>query len=338
MKVLLFGANNAPLMKAMAEGMLALGHSVAYRNNNVYREGDYEPCDAAALFSLHGPGQALLRDYKRQGTPVVVVDYGFVRRGTPHEGRNNPSKYYFSVGLNGLNGHADFRNHLMPGDRWKALGAELNPWKADGKYILVCGQKTADVAIGNIIPRVWAQKIISEIQQITTRPVLFRPHPMDPSQKRPIGVPHSEHHTIEEALKDAFALVAYNSNSLVDALIAGVPAFALGPGSMVSAVANTDLAQLEDPYRPDRMQFFHDLAYCQWTINEMKTGAPWVHLFAGTPQGSESATEESYESARVQVSAQSPKDNTSDGASRARIAKARPHNRVEREHALSTGE
>lgn len=278
MKVLLFGTHNAPLLKAMAEGIESLGHSVQYRNGQVYREGDYEACDAAAVFSLHGPGQALLRDYKQHGTPVVVVDYGFICRGTPADGRNQPGKFYFSLARNGLNGLSDPLSSPMPADRWQALGIELKPWKTDGKYILVCGQKTADIAIGNILPRVWALNTIRQIQEITKRPVVFRPHPMDPSQKRQIGVPHDEHHTLVEALRDAYCCVAYNSNSLVESIIAGVPAFALGPGSMVETVASRDLNQLHDPIRPDRAQWAADIAYRQYTINEMKEGVGWDYI------------------------------------------------------------
>lgn len=291
MHVIVFGAHNAPLLDAMAQGGQALGHRVSARNAGAYQSQEYEPCDAAAVFSLHGPGQAILTDYRQRGTPLVVVDYGYVRRGTPHEGRTHPGKFYYSVGLNGLNGHADFKNHLMPGDRWQALGVELKPWKTDGKYIVVCGQKNQDIAIGNQIPRVWAQRTIRAIQAITTRPVIFRPHPLDPAQKRPIGVPHSEHSTLAEALSEAWACVAYNSNSLVEALIQGVPAFALGPGSMVDGVCNTDLSQLADPVRPDRQQWAHSLAYAQWTINEMREGLPWTHLFAGTQPVPASALE-----------------------------------------------
>ena len=292
MKVLLYGTNNAPLLNAMAEGITALGHTVQHRNGQVYREGEEnEPCDAGALFSLHGTGAGVLRDFKKNGIPLVVVDYGYVRRGTPHEGRSHPGKYYFSVGLNGLNGHADFKNHLMPGDRWEALGVPLKPWKTDGKYIILCGQKTHDAAIGNIVPRVWAQQVIKQIQEITNRPVIFRPHPMDPSQKRQIGVPHDEHHSLEEALRDAYCVVSYNSNSLVESIVNGVPAFALGPGSMVEGVCNKDLSQIENPQRLDRQQWAYNLSYTQWSIDEMRQGLPWAHLFEGTPSVSEPALE-----------------------------------------------
>jgi hypothetical protein len=84
---------------------------------------------------------------------------------------------------------------------------------------------------------------------------------------------------IEEDLKGAHAIVTFNSNAAVDAVIAGIPAFAMDQGSMAWDVTEHDLARIEQPIRPDRDQWAAELAYTQWTQDEMARGWAWHHLF-----------------------------------------------------------
>lgn len=277
MVVMLYGIHQGALVVAMEQGLTSLRHRVILRAQSVYKEGCYEPCDVGICFGLHWPGNIILQEYKQHGTPLIIVDYGYVKRGTLMYSKVDEEKYY-SFSLNGLNGRSDPMPSPMPPDRWDTLKTPLQPWKTDGKYILVCGQKNHDVAIGNLNPIVWAKQTIARIQSLTTRAVIFRPHPEDPAQKRPIGVPHSEHKTIQEALVDTYAVVAYNSNALVDATIAGVPTFCLGEGSMVQGVTNTDLSLIDTPERPEREQWAYDLAWRQYTINEIREALPWKYI------------------------------------------------------------
>jgi hypothetical protein len=39
------------------------------------------------------------------------------------------------------------------------------------------------------------------------------------------------------------------------------------------------LVKIESPEMPDRDQWLSDLAYCQWTPAEMRSGVVWKHLF-----------------------------------------------------------
>ncbi|WP_158255256.1 hypothetical protein [Rhodoblastus acidophilus] len=38
------------------------------------------------------------------------------------------------------------------------------------------------------------------------------------------------------------------------------------------------LADLADPWRGDRSQWIANLAYCQWTVDEIGAGHCWRHL------------------------------------------------------------
>ena len=59
-------------------------------------------------------------------------------------------------------------------------------------------------------------------------------------------------------------------------MINGIPVVAMDPGSMAWGVARHDVTM--DFYMPDRRQWLYDLAYKQWTIEEVENGNAWEHL------------------------------------------------------------
>jgi hypothetical protein len=83
-----------------------------------------------------------------------------------------------------------------------------------------------------------------------------------------------------EALNGAHALVTYTSNTAVDALCAGYPAFCTGPNP-ANLFGNIDLAQIERPRVPSvetRRQWAATLAANQWTLPEIAAGLAWQKL------------------------------------------------------------
>jgi hypothetical protein len=331
MHVLLYGTYNATLSTAVAEGIHSLGHKVTFRNQNVYRAGEVEPGDVAVIMGLHGGGWYILQDQRKRGAPVLVIDYGYVKRGTAMGGSNISLDRYYSISLNGLNGRSDPLPSPMPSDRWDSLGLPLQPWRGQEKFVLVCGQKTNDAAIGDLNPRLWAAQTIEQVQMYTRKTVMFRPHPEDPSQRRPIGVPHSTHETFIEALADVHAVVAYNSNALVEATIAGVPTFALGEGSMVQGVTNTELRDLDKPLAFAREQWAYDLAWRQYTVEEFRSGLPWLYAI-------DRNVETVSEMCRV-LEREEPREDAThhDQRRRTRSARPRPSSDDPGEHPLSLG-
>lgn len=322
MRVLLYAAHEFPPMAFFAEGIRACGDRVIWRNPTGYGPGNYEACDVAVIFGLQGGTDAILRDQRARGTPVVVVDMGYVKRGNTIAARQQPHAVYWSVGLNGLNGHADSLTGPMPGDRWRALGVSLQSWRTEGTHVLVCGQRPFDAAIPRIDPSVWARETVTLLQSLTQRPIVFRPHPEDAGHRRIPHVTYSVHPHLVDDLRNCHAVVAYNSNSLVEAVIAGIPAFALGEGSMVEAVSEHILDQIEQPSFPDRQQWAHDLAYRQYTWPEFASGLAWRNLlYRGAESVSEIAQE--HESIRLHVEVERTEDLPHHAPRRGRPPKAR---------------
>lgn len=225
----------------------------------------YRPCDVAVVFGVakHAvPASrhrgSIIELHEKLSKPVIVIDSGYVKRDK-----------YFMVGLNGLNGRADFKNQSCPSDRWESLGVELRPWREDGGYVLVCGQIPWDASVQDTNHQAWCHDTINRLGQTTTKEIKFRPHP----KFAPVPLP-----PLDDELSGAHAVVTYSSNSAVDAALAGVPVFADDIGSMAWPIANKSFAWIDAPVKPDRQQWANNLAYTQWTRQEMQEGTPWQHL------------------------------------------------------------
>lgn len=249
---------------------------------------NYEPSDVAVVFGVRKKAVAVsqfrgevIRQQQESGRQVVVLETGYINRG---DGEGN----HFAAGFDHINGWADFRNADMPKDRWERLGVELKPWTfhRDG-YVLLCGQVPWDAQVDSIDYLKWLEETVEQIRVRTDRRIVFRPHPKCPTAAyRKLG-----HVTVSEPgrpfaadLRNAYVTVAYNSNALVESVIAGVPAIALGSGSMAEDVTSRTLSDLEAPLTPDRHAWAWSLAYSQWLPAEMRAGETWRHLFRDSPR------------------------------------------------------
>lgn len=214
------------------------------------------------------PRGEIFRQQRQNNKDVIVLETGYVNRG---DGEN----HHYAAGFNGLNGRADFRNKGMPDDRAKRLAVELRPWR-NGSNVILCGQVPWDASVDHTNHFQWLQETAAELRKRSGRLVIFRPHPLAKLAPLP-GIEYSTA-PFRNDLVDAHCVVTFNSNSGVEALMAGVPVFAFDEGSMVWNVCNRSLDALANPVRPAREQWLADLAYAQWTIAELRNGDAWRHL------------------------------------------------------------
>jgi hypothetical protein len=94
---------------------------------------------------------------------------------------------------------------------------------------------------------------------------------------RPVHVRDKESKTpLDRELIDlrAHALVTHGSIAAVEAAILGFPVF-VDLSSAAALVGCTDLAQIENPVRPPREKWLHNLAYSQFTEKELCDGTLW---------------------------------------------------------------
>lgn len=144
-------------------------------------------------------------------------------------------------------------------DRWLDLGIEMKPWREDGRWILVCPPSSPAVeALFGVDG--WLAKTLDVLGQHTDRPIKVRRK--------------GDAETLSDALADAHAVVAFQSNVAVEAALAGVPVF-VDPVSAAAPVGRSDLTMIETPWRPDREAWAWSLAWGQFTVPEMSSGLAW---------------------------------------------------------------
>ena len=188
---------------------------------------------------------------------------------------------WFSLGWNGLNGRAT--PLPMPqddGERFqrhhKAL---MQPWRPEGsgEYVLLVGQVPGDMSLAGKDLTHWYSNAALTARVRYDLPVMFREHPvaMERGVRRNPNYTHPFEGTLDEALAGAAACVTFNSNTAVDAILAGVPTTVDNRGSMAWDVAGH---RLGDSIRPDRAAWASNLAWRQWKLDEIARGIPFVNM------------------------------------------------------------
>lgn len=237
----------------------------------------YEPSEVAVVFGVYKSkikaswkrGEIIERQ-RDKNLDVIVLETGYINRG---DGKN----HHYAAGWNALNGRADFKKAGVDGERWKMLDVPLRPY-SPGECVILCGQVPWDASVDHVNFGKWAKTTASQIKKLTNRRCIFRPHPMaGDSVPVPYGWEKSTR-PIEEDFAIAHCVVTFNSNSAVEAAVWCKPVWAFDEGSMAWEICNKSLLNLEDPEYLRRETWANELAYCQWTLEEMAQGLAWKHL------------------------------------------------------------
>jgi hypothetical protein len=266
---------------AFAEGVIESGDSVCIISD-IDEIGLLVGCDVTVqccIYNKHGqsPEQRFRRAVETLAKRRIVIDGGCIC------GLFEGSVVYLSVGINGIKREAQYFNAKSPPDRWNQLGLQLQPWRCDGRHILLLGQtqhgygtQHLSVAINN-----WFEKIVRQLRGMTDRPIVFRPHPNEktvPSVKGSDLVVRKRGRKLKEDLEGAWCCVAKTTNAVVEAVVRGIPVLTDDPMCMGYPVASHNFADVENPLITERAQWAYDLAYTQWNIEELRKGLPWRHL------------------------------------------------------------
>lgn len=210
----------------------------------------YVPADLVVFWGIRK--QTTIAQAKKDGCEICILERGYV----------GDRFKWTSVSFGGnLNGRANFRGPFSDGSRWKKHFAHLmQPWRKQDGYALIMGQTPGDMSVRGVdLDRFYADaKSEFEARGFKTK---FRPHP-NVSQPDPM----------EEDFAGAACAVTWNSNSGVDAVLAGIPIVAMDAGSMVREIAGHELKM---PPVPDRTPWAHKIAWCQWSMQEMASGYCW---------------------------------------------------------------
>jgi hypothetical protein len=172
-------------------------------------------------------------------------------------------------------------------NRWNTikrnLSIDLQPWKTDGRHILICLQRNGGWSMGKLDVVTWCNNVIKTLSRKTDREIVVRAHPGDRRAKDYLKLIHpnvkiSNNPNIIDDLKNAWATVTYNSSPGVASAIEGVSVFVTDPTPQKSQaydVANFDLSAIENPLRPERQQWIEKISMSHFNFDELKQGIAW---------------------------------------------------------------
>ena len=232
------------------------------------------------LIAYGWSNQPAFEAYRRAGGNFVCIDLGFWHRkpaGRQLEGHHK-------VSVNGRH-PVDMIGRGFPSSRFEALRIAVAPWTCEGEHILVARTSARAAIELGLDPQAWEREVIERLRPYTDRPIIYRPKPT-PTWRDPPPIEGAGFSAPDEklgvVLKRSWAVVTRHSNVAIDGLVMGVPCYAeAGVAREVSMKSPMDI---ERPRRDvDRNAFFADLAWCQWTPAEMRSGACWDFLKAHIP-------------------------------------------------------
>lgn len=259
--------------QAFIAGLSAAGYTVRGGEPGAEVAAD----DALLIWNRYSHWEQLATQFERRGGRVLVTENGYLgaQGSTPKfdvaPGAVRPEHYY------ALAWHQHNGAGVWPRDdgrRWQALGVALQPWRTDGKHILVCPQRGIGAKTYAQRPE-WPQDVCRRLHALTRRPVRVRPHPgLGP------GAP-----TLAEDLRNCWAVVTWASGAGIHALIAGVPVYVEAPAWILADAAERDLTTIDAPACRERRPAFERLACAQWTVAEIESGEAFKTLLAGGAAG-----------------------------------------------------
>jgi hypothetical protein len=266
-----YGAlNSAPVFASIRAGFDRLGIKHSSMDSSA---------DVAVIWSMlwHGrmrPNQQIWELYRSTGRKVIVAEVGMLKRGLT-----------WKLGVNGTGINADYGQDLIA-NRASTLGLTTQPWTNSGYNIVIACQRSDSEQWAGQPPAIaWLTETAKIIRQYSDKPIVIRPHPRQRIANIPGCVIESPHPILgtydsfdyNKCLNTAWAVVNHNSGPGPQAILNGVPAF-VGSSSLAAPVGNLDLANIENPSRPDRTEWIEQLAHTEWTIPEIESGLPLERL------------------------------------------------------------
>lgn len=231
------------------------------------------PDHEVAIF--YGLSQGLRRvfdQFQRQGRKAIYVDLGYW-------GRRKRTRYdgYHKMALNSRHPTAYFQNYAHPAARFGRFGVHMEEWRKAGRHILLVGMSAKAAAAEGFQANQWERDTIARLREFTDRPILYRPKPNWREAKPLPGSEYGIAQTLEESFRNCHAVVTHHSNVAVDALVAGIPCIC--PHGVASVISGHNLSEIESPpTMPGRLQWAADVAWTQWSIEEMTDGLAYRYL------------------------------------------------------------
>lgn len=192
--------------------------------------------------------------------------------------------------------------HNSKSARWESLSKlynlKIKDWNRLGIYITIGLQKFSDSSLNSLYPAdadkpfpyylKWLKETINEIQKLTDRPIVIRPHPLNnETQIERIKKEFPEHLVSRDNKywEKSHCVVTYNSLFALDCLYNGIPVISLHDSSLHRFFSKDHIESLNTrPVNLNRELIFEKLSYCQWREDELREGIPIPKLLECMPK------------------------------------------------------
>jgi len=208
----------------------------------------------------------------KAGVPYIYFDKPYNREKNWWKisyGGHQPTKY-----LGKLN---------SPSDRREAEGWCFKGWRPKTKkgHVLIAGSSLKYHMFHHLEhPTPYWQDVVDRLAKITDRKVLYRPKKSWHHAEKLPGSDFSTEYNILDDLRGAHAMVTYGSNAVMEAITAGIPAICLGD-AVTAGISSRTLEDVISPKEASAEEvnaILNDLAYCQWSTDEINDGKFWSTL------------------------------------------------------------
>lgn len=266
-----YGAlNSPPVFNAMEQGIKNQGHEIVTENE-----------DVSVIWSVlwHGRMKANKLIYEKclqENRPILIIEVGNLKRGDT-----------WRVSLSNINNLGIFGNQTnLDYSRPEKLSIELKPIPPirRGEILVACQHQESLQWQGMPLMKDWLETTIKKIKQHTNRRIRARYHPRSvfPFKMSDIII---ERPTKIQGTYDDFdifynyhCVINHNSGPAVQACINGIPI--LCDSSSLASPMSIKWEELENPYVPDREEWFVKLCHTEWTVDEISQGVPISRIFS----------------------------------------------------------
>ena len=251
---------------------------------------EYEKCDIAVIFGSWkkyaqketAPHHQLKNDITiNHRGKLLVIETPLLNRTITKDHK------YYRVGLNHfMRGLADFKNYKSNSDRFDDLNIKVKPWRDKGEHVLLIGQNMSDASLSGLNMAWWIENTIKMLLKNTDREIIVRDHPENKRKLKETvdrfnytnRVSYDKNVNIKDSLHNSWCTVSYTSGSSVDSIIEGIPVITCSEHNFIWPISSHSLEDVENPKCNSREQLLYDLAYTQWSVEEIRQGKPWKHL------------------------------------------------------------
>lgn len=220
---------------------------------------DIDRTDLLLIWNRGSLNTAMAQRFEAAGARVLVAENGYL-------GKYWRGLQWYALALGHHNGGGHWHN--AGPERWDRWGVPLAPWRKDNGESIILAQRSIGEE-GIAMPHHWS------LQMHTKTGIRVRQHPGKDDLLLPL----------EKDLQNVSTAITWASGAGIKCIIMGIPVF-YGYAHWIGGWAGTWLNKTNGQRHTDdvtRLHMLRDLAWAQWTRNEVTEGLPFEYLLNGGP-------------------------------------------------------